>query len=217
MLGNTVKKVTWMAKATTTVVGLAIMLALVLGVATTALAGTGIGARFDLGKTNTVNAVSKLVGSVVGPSLQIDNNSADFGATALRLEVEPGRPPMTVSSEAKVVNLNADRLDDQEATAFVGATRPMSVVAAGTVSSDGEVEERTSNVTVQKDGTGRYLIDISGVSYFFADFVAVATSTSANRVVHTNSIGGDLVVETQDLATRARVDGPFSFVVYDAG
>jgi hypothetical protein len=107
-----------MASATTTIVGLAIMLALVFGVATTALAGTGIGATFNLGKTNTVNAVSKLVGSVVGPSLQIDNNSAEFGATALRLEVEPGRPPMTVSSETKVVNLNADRLDDREASSF---------------------------------------------------------------------------------------------------
>ena len=69
MLGSAAEKVTWMARTTTTVVGLAIMLALVFGVATTALAGTGVGARFDLGKTNTVNAVTRLVGSVAGPSL----------------------------------------------------------------------------------------------------------------------------------------------------
>src|SRR5687768_10523137 len=85
MLGTTVRKVTWMARATTTIVGLALMLALVFGVATTALAGTGVGATFNLGQTNTVNAVSKLVGSVAGPSLQIDNNSADAAATALDL------------------------------------------------------------------------------------------------------------------------------------
>ena len=54
MLGSAAMKVAWMARTTTTVVGLAIMLALVFGVATTALGGTGIGARFDLGKTNTV-------------------------------------------------------------------------------------------------------------------------------------------------------------------
>ena len=52
MLGSVAKKVAWMARATTTVVGLAIMLALVLGVASTALAGTGVGATF---KINTVD------------------------------------------------------------------------------------------------------------------------------------------------------------------
>jgi hypothetical protein len=77
MLGSVASKIAWMARTTTTVVGLAIMLALVLGAATTALAGTGVGARFDLGKTNTVNQISKLVGSVAGPSLQVDNNSPD--------------------------------------------------------------------------------------------------------------------------------------------
>jgi hypothetical protein len=118
MLGSAAKKVAWMARATTTVVGLAIMLALVFGVATTALAGTGVGARFDLGKTNTVNQISKLVGTVVGPSLQIDNNSADAAATALDLQVEPGRAPMKVNSGTKVVNLNSDRLDDREASSF---------------------------------------------------------------------------------------------------
>lgn len=107
-----------MARTTTTVVGLAIMLALVLGVATTALAGTGVGARFDLGKTNTVNQISRLVGSVAGPSLQIDNNSTDPLATALDLQVEPGRAPMKVNSGVKVASLNADRLDDREASSF---------------------------------------------------------------------------------------------------
>jgi hypothetical protein len=118
MLGNTVKKVTWMARATTTIVGLAIMLALVFGVATTALAGTGIGATFNLGKTNTVNAISKLIGSVAGPSLLIDNNSTDAAATALDLQVEAGKAPMRVNSGGKVANLNADRLDDREASSF---------------------------------------------------------------------------------------------------
>jgi hypothetical protein len=56
-----------------------------VGGATTALAGTGIGATFNPGKTNTVNAVSKLAVSVVGPSLQVDNISTDANATALDL------------------------------------------------------------------------------------------------------------------------------------
>ncbi len=121
MLGSAAKKVAWMARTTTTVVGLAIMLALMLGVATTALAGTGIGATFNLGKTNAVNQVSKLAGSVAGPSLRVDNNSADASATALDLQVEPGKAPMKVNSDGRVANLNADKLDGQDASAFMPA------------------------------------------------------------------------------------------------
>jgi hypothetical protein len=162
------------------------------------------GGNFILGRTNAATAITKLAGSagVAGPSLQIDNNSTNAAATALDLQVEPGKAPMKVNSGVKVANLNADKLDDREAssfasgvngkatdaerldgkdsTAFVGATRPMSVVAAGTISADGSVLERTSNVTVQRSATGRYLIDISGVdNYIFSDFVAVATAPSA--------------------------------------
>jgi hypothetical protein len=93
------------------VVGLAVILALTVGLASTALAGTGVGARFQLGQTNTVNAVTKLVGSVAGPSLQIDNNSTNAAATALDLQVEAGKAPMKVNSGTKVTNLNADEVD----------------------------------------------------------------------------------------------------------
>ncbi len=105
------KKVMFVGRATTFTVGLAVILALTVGLATTALAGTGVGARFQLGQTNTVNAITKLVGSVAGPSLQIDNNSTNANATALDLQVEPGKAPMKVNSEAKVANLNSDKLD----------------------------------------------------------------------------------------------------------
>jgi hypothetical protein len=115
-MGKVAKKVTWMARATTTVVGLTIMLALVFGVATTALAGTGVGARFQLGQTNTVNAITKLVGSVAGPSLVVDNNSTGAGATALDLQVEAGKAPMKVNSDAQVANLNSDKLDGKSAS-----------------------------------------------------------------------------------------------------
>jgi hypothetical protein len=124
------KKVTWMARATTTIVGLAIMLTLVLGVATTALAGTGIGATFNLGKVNSVNAVSKLVGSVAGPSLQIDNNATDANATALELQVEPGKPPMKVNSSAEVENLNVDQMDGQSTSEFLEGCEAASVGGA---------------------------------------------------------------------------------------
>lgn len=111
MMKKIFEKVMWVGRTTTFLVGLAVILALVAGVASTALAGTGVGAVFNLGQLNTVDAASKLVGGVAGPSLQIDNNSTGKGATALDLQVEAGRPPMKVNSDARVINFNADEVD----------------------------------------------------------------------------------------------------------
>lgn len=105
------EKVVRVGRATTFLVGLAVILALTVGVTTAALAGAGIGAVFNLGQLNQVDAASRLVGSVAGPSLQIDNNSTGKGATALDLQTEAGRPPLKVNSDARVVNLNADEVD----------------------------------------------------------------------------------------------------------
>ena len=112
-------RIWWLGRGTATVMGLAVMLAVTVGLASTALAGTGVGNRFDLGKVNTVNAISSLVGSVSGSSLKIDNNSTGTGATALRLEVEPGKPPMSVNSTTEVQGLNVDSLDGRNSTEFL--------------------------------------------------------------------------------------------------
>jgi hypothetical protein len=81
---------------------LAVVAALTLATASTALAGVGVGAVFNLGVVNAVNAITTLVGSVGGPSLRIDNNSTNALATALDLQVEPGKAPMKVNSGIKV-------------------------------------------------------------------------------------------------------------------
>jgi hypothetical protein len=126
------------ARLTTTVVGLAIMLALMFGVATTALAGTGVGAPFNLGKLNTVNKMSTLVGSVAKPMLRVDNNGS---GPALNLEVQPGQAPLTVSPGAGVATglraeaadvadhaqsagtaSDADKLDGKDSSSFASAT-----------------------------------------------------------------------------------------------
>jgi hypothetical protein len=112
-------RIWWLGRGTATMMGLAVLLALTVGLASTAMAGTGVGARFDLGKINTVNALTSLVGSVAGPSLKIDNNSAGTGATALRLEVEPGKPPMSVNSTTEVQGLNVDSLDSKNSSDFL--------------------------------------------------------------------------------------------------
>jgi hypothetical protein len=98
---------------------LAVVGALTIVTASTALAGSGVGGVFNLGKTNTVNAITKLVGSVIGASLVIDNNSTDPAATALNLQVEPGKTPMKVNSTTKVANLNADTVDGRNGTTLL--------------------------------------------------------------------------------------------------
>jgi len=123
MKANLLRRVR-IAKATV-LVGLAmlltVLLAGVLGAASTAEAHRADRGLFHLNHSNTVQAVSRLMGSVAGPILRIDNNSAGLGATALDLQVEPGKPPMTVNSSVKVDNLNTDQLDGKDQSAFLGA------------------------------------------------------------------------------------------------
>ena len=83
---------------------LAVVASLTLATASVALAGSGVGGVFNLGKTNTVNAITKLTGSVAGSSLQIINNSTEAAATALDLRVASGKPPLKVNSTTKVAN-----------------------------------------------------------------------------------------------------------------
>lgn len=123
---------------------LAVCAALTLVVASAALAGSGVGAPFNLGKKNTVNKLSSLVGKAAGPMLRVVNNG---NGTALNLQVKAGKPPMTVNSNAKVNNLNADSLDGQDSSAFVPTNtnafvrnntyRAEDPVSFGTLLSDG--------------------------------------------------------------------------------
>jgi len=53
--------------------------------------------------------------------LQLTNTSTGASATALGLTTPSSRPPMIVSSGAKVANLNADKLDGQDSSSFVPA------------------------------------------------------------------------------------------------
>ena len=125
MLRSVVGKVMWVGRATVFLVGLAVILAVVFGVATAALAGTGVGAAFNLGKTNTVNRISQLVGSTDNPMLRVTNKSAGADATALTLQVQPGHAPMRVNSSTQVTGLNADQVDGKDSTDLLpGGTLP---------------------------------------------------------------------------------------------
>ncbi len=104
MVGSMVSKVMWVGRAAVFVVGLAIIVALLFGVATTALGANGD--FFKVGRSNSASAVSVLDKRGKGP--------------ALRLEVGNGKP-LAVDSAAKVDNLNADRVDGKDSSALMPA------------------------------------------------------------------------------------------------
>jgi len=108
-----------------------------------AMAGSGIGAPFNLGKFNTVDAQSSLAGSTAGSQLRVANtstgataraisaSSAGGGATiratnsgagpAASFSVSPGNPPFTVDSSTEVAGLNAEMLQGKTPADFYAA------------------------------------------------------------------------------------------------
>ena len=125
MVRSTVKKVMWVGRATVFMVGLAVILALVLGAATAALGKTG--GNFILGRSNTAETPTSLVSTLADAtkSAMIVNNKSGGSALDLRVgnATTPANDvaPMRVNSSKVVTNLNADTLDGQEASAFLGA------------------------------------------------------------------------------------------------
>jgi hypothetical protein len=91
--------------------GLAALLAI-----TAAANGIGIGAVFNLGKTNKVNATSTLTGKTQGPMLTVINSGH---GTALNLHVSSGHAPFSVNSATRVANLNASLLGGIGPAGFV--------------------------------------------------------------------------------------------------
>ncbi len=112
---KTISRVTGRAKMTV----LAVVVALVLVGTPAAFAANG--QPFILGKANNVaTKVTGLIGKVAsGPSLVVKNLN---GGAALGLQVKAGKAPLTVNAGAgKATNLNADKLDGQDASAFLVA------------------------------------------------------------------------------------------------
>lgn len=119
MVRNVVSKVMWVGRATVLFVGLVAILALLLGVATTALGATG--GNFILGKGNAATTPTSLVSTLAdaAKSALIVNNKS--GGAALDIRVQAGKPPLKVNSSGKVANLNADKLDGKDSTEFYAA------------------------------------------------------------------------------------------------
>lgn len=92
-------------------------MALVMGVASTAMSATG--KPFILGKGNAASTASKLTANVAAPALTLVNNGTQAAATALNLTVAPGKAPLTVNDAAGTgTGLSADELGGRDAAAF---------------------------------------------------------------------------------------------------
>lgn len=98
MLRNAASKVMWVGRVTVFLVGLAVVLALVFGVATTDMGANG---DFFKGKSNLVSALSVLTKKGEGPVLDLKVGSG---------------PPLAVHSSAQVDNLNADMVDGRDSS-----------------------------------------------------------------------------------------------------
>ena len=119
MLRKVAARVAWVGRTASMVFGLALVLALVFGALSVAVAHTGSAGLFHLNHSNTANAVSKLVGSTAGTLLKLDQNGA---GTALNLEVNLDKPPLVTSpGSGTATNFSADRLDRYDESAFFNA------------------------------------------------------------------------------------------------
>lgn len=155
-----ISKVMWVGRATVFLVGLAVILALVFGAASTALGKNGD--PFILGKaTNTATKVTGLIGKVAtGSALVVKNPS---GGSALDLSV--GDPavdpsfktvaPMKVDSQAKVANLNADELDGKD----LGNIDPLTASVGG---SSGNIQGGAEGaISASKIRTGVFVVQFN--------------------------------------------------------
>jgi hypothetical protein len=111
LMKATLRRLWHLTRATSIAVSLAVVVALVGGVVSQAVAapsGTTTATAILKGVSNTANAVTTLVNSGTG--------------AALSLQVKPGNPPLTVNPDAgKATNLDADKLDGLDSGAFLGA------------------------------------------------------------------------------------------------
>jgi len=109
--------------------------------ASVALAGSGVGGIFNLGKSNSVNKTSSLTGSTPGATqLVVSNSATNTGSRgllvtghsptgALLAQNSLGKaasfqsgssyPPFDVNSTKKVTNLNADQLDGIDSSGLI--------------------------------------------------------------------------------------------------
>lgn len=188
MMKKVFARIWWLGRGMATAMGVAVMLAVVLGVATTALAAVP-GDPFKLGRTNTIDQLSTVIGSTSGALLRINNNGS---GPALDLRVEEGKAPMNVSSDTRVNGLNADKLDDHGANDFLSEERIY--VESNSVAGSGGGEDET--VFAHCD-SGDKVLGGGGGAPFSPDLLRVSEPNGQGWLVVGQDNGNAGVVQAQ--------------------
>lgn len=187
---------------------LAVVLALTAGAASTAVAANG--GNFILGSLgNAATAITRLTGDVAGPSLQIVNPNTGAGARALDLRVAAGKQPLTVNATAgKATNLNADKVDGQNAPLLMR------------VGADGDLASNDTVASVaHTPGSGYYefrFVNNRAVAGCVYQATLVNTPGGGEISVHPGSQLNRLTVITtrNGLVFSDRYDMSFHLVIY---
>jgi hypothetical protein len=146
MIRSTVKKVMWVGRATVFMVGLAVILAMVVGLASAAYSATG--GNLILGQSNSADAPTTLVGQIVDTTKSALVLKNPNGGSALQLQVNSGQAPLKVNATAgKATNLNADKVDGREASSFANVAH----AHAGEEITSGTVAELRIDGSIARD------------------------------------------------------------------
>jgi hypothetical protein len=222
MIRSAAGKVAWLARATTTLLGLAIMLALVFGVATTAMSATG--GNFLLGKANGADRTSKLTASVAGPALTLVNQSTEAAATALNISVASGKAPIKVNAAAGTATyLSADELDGKDSADFYAAGSKVADSShadqadSATNATNAQNAESATTADSATNADNAELLDNKDSSAFQPSF----KSTVVVSPVGTDSENGTALLDALSGITDASATNPYLLYIepgtYDLG
>jgi hypothetical protein len=168
-------------------------------VATAAVAGTGVGAVFNLGRTNTVNGSTALTGSTNGQQLRVVNTNAGGSAAGIGISTPGNKPPLVVNSTTKVGHLNVDLLDGLDSSALQRRVTKQcgNGTAVRTVNADGSVACTTSAVypIVHGLSVGAHASDTFGPSGLVFDASCISLSLVELNFTNAGASVGNLKSE----------------------
>jgi len=179
---------------------------LVLASNTLALAATGH--ALILGKKNTANKITKLKRTTEGPALKLKTTS-------------PSASPLVVNGKGKVANLNADKIDGKDSSAFapsslsgqVSSIADNTPIAVGFINANGSIaSSRGVSASTWNAALSRYDITLTGVSYFYSNFATTVTPICPNVAVRTSSAGDNLLVQVHSAGAASQCGFAFSVV-----